>query len=105
MPSYAQDVASYPSLEYDLAFMDWIIWHVWMWKDSYYNDDDKSVVDDATYDLWWSNLLSLEKKHPEHVKSDSPTHEVGTAPATKPSVHEAPKLTMAQLKERLQLTS
>lgn len=70
------DVGPYPSDEYQRALMEWIIERVWAWKDGYYNKNG-SQVDDATYDLWWNNLLSLEKNYPHLVVEGTPTGAVG----------------------------
>ncbi len=56
--------------------MIWTVDRIRTWKDGYYNKDG-SGVDDATYDLWWSNLLHLEAKYPHLVVKDSPTGAVG----------------------------
>lgn len=75
-PPHPSEVASYPTEDYQRAFMIWIVWHIRTWKDGYYNKDG-SGVDDATYDLWWANLLAMEEKYPHLVVESSPTAAVG----------------------------
>lgn len=41
------------------------------WKREYYYGT--ASVDDATYDLWWKNLLFLEEKYPHLKDPNSPT--------------------------------
>jgi DNA ligase (NAD+) len=42
---------------------------------------DEPVVDDATYDRHYDELVALEAEHPELVAPDSPTQRVGAAPS------------------------
>ena len=94
-PPYAGDVAVYPSEAYQKALMDWVVWHIWAWKDDYYNSDQPvNKVDDATYDLWWANLLSLEDKYPHLIVEDSPTKAVGSMPKI------VKKLSLQELRDR-----
>lgn len=69
--------AEYPSDEWQQAYMDKIITDVVRWKNAYYNKDGGST-DDATYDLWWANLMHMERKYPHLIRSNSPTQSVGS---------------------------
>lgn len=90
-------MADYPSDEWQQDYMDSLVRDIVSWKDSYYNGDG-AKADDATYDLWWKNLLFMESKYPHLVRANSPTGYVGI-----PIEEEAPaprKLTMADLQAR-----
>lgn len=50
-------------------------------RETYYGQD-RSVVDDATYDAWMQRLEALERRHPELQGQDSPTLNVGAATST-----------------------
>lgn len=69
----------YPSEAWQLRNMERTIADIWRWKKAYYNTG-ATIVDDATYDLWWRNLLFLESKYPHLVRENSPTNAVGIAP-------------------------
>jgi DNA ligase (NAD+) len=66
----------YPSDEWQAAFMDRLADQIRKWRHSYYNR--QSEVDDATFDLWWRNLLAMEARYPHLKRADSPTDEVGS---------------------------
>lgn len=66
---------SYPDDEWQRANMEQIVQQVWEWKHAYYYG--RTSVDDATYDLWWRNLLFLEKRYPHLKVTNSPTDAVG----------------------------
>ncbi|HEY2310021.1 MAG TPA: NAD-dependent DNA ligase LigA [Gaiellaceae bacterium] len=42
-----------------------------------YHVEDSPVMEDATYDVLYDELVALEDEHPELVTPDSPTHRVG----------------------------
>jgi DNA ligase (NAD+) len=42
-----------------------------------YHVDDAPIMEDATYDALYDELVALEEEHPELVTPDSPTHRVG----------------------------
>lgn len=65
----------YPSDEWQQGFMDRLIDQIREWRYLYYNR--LPSVDDATFDLWWRNLLHMEKKYPHLKRDDTPTNEVG----------------------------
>jgi len=44
---------------------------------------DEPIVDDATYDRSYDELVALEEAHPELVTPDSPTQRVGAPPSSK----------------------
>ena len=48
--------------------------------DHYYYVKDESLISDYEYDLLFSELIKLEKEHPELVTPDSPTQRVGGEP-------------------------
>jgi DNA ligase (NAD+) len=48
--------------------------------DHYYYVKDESLISDYEYDLLFSELVKLEKEHPELVTPDSPTQRVGGEP-------------------------
>jgi DNA ligase (NAD+) len=48
--------------------------------DHYYYVRDESLISDYEYDLLFSELVKLEKEHPELVTPDSPTQRVGGEP-------------------------
>ncbi|MGJ9414304.1 NAD-dependent DNA ligase LigA [Aeromicrobium sp. CF4.19] len=50
-------------------------------RETYYGQD-RSVVDDATYDAWMHRLEAIERRHPELQGQDSPTLNVGAAAST-----------------------
>lgn len=70
-------MATYPSDEWQQQFMDKIVSDIVRWKNAYYNKDGGST-DDATYDLWWANLLAMESRYPHLVRPNSPTGYVGS---------------------------
>jgi DNA ligase (NAD+) len=80
MPRVQQPAPVYPSIAWQIQFMDKLITDIVRWKESYYNSG-QTDVDDATYDLWWRNLLAMEAKYPQLKRGDSPSTTVGTAPA------------------------
>jgi DNA ligase (NAD+) len=50
------------------------------WIDTWnkqYHDDDEPTVSDQEYDLYYRELISLEKQRPDLVTPDSPTQRVG----------------------------
>ena len=51
------------------------------WNHAYYVLDDPEV-DDAVYDAGMKELIELEKKHPELITPDSPSHRIGTEPVS-----------------------
>ena len=55
---------------------------------------DNPTITDQEYDDYYMELLSLEKKHPEYVREDSPTKRVGGAALDKfeKVTHEKPML-------------
>jgi DNA ligase (NAD+) len=50
----------------------------WLYE---YHVLDAPSVDDATYDRHYDELVELERKHPELITPDSPTHRVGAPPS------------------------
>lgn len=61
---------------------NWQLWdmldcveRVRKYKHEYYNEEP--TVDDRTYDLWWFNLLALEKKYPHLIQENTPSQTVG----------------------------
>jgi len=48
--------------------------------DHYYYVKDESLISDYEYDLLFSELVKLEKEHPELITPDSPTQRVGGEP-------------------------
>ena len=81
MPRVQLPAPEYPSLAWQLRYMDSLTADIRRWKESYYNAE-RTEVDDATYVLWWRNLMFLEQRYPQLMREDSPTTRVGTAPAT-----------------------
>lgn len=71
----------YPSDLWQKRYMRQLAAQILEWKDAYYNRDG-GTVDDATYDLWWNNLLFLEKKYPHLKDPNSPTFIVGAPTRT-----------------------
>lgn len=65
------------------------------WKREYYYGTPS--VQDAQYDLWWNNLLFLEKKYPHLKDPNSPTINPG-APLPEDTVADVPRLTLSQLR-------
>lgn len=61
----------------------------------YYVLDDPEIPD-AEYDRLFSELVALERAHPEYASADSPTQRVGATPATAfaPVVHDVPMLSL-----------
>ena len=45
-----------------------------------YHTEDKPEISDAEYDLYFKELLDLEKAHPNFVESNSPSQRVGSKP-------------------------
>ena len=45
-----------------------------------YHTEDKPEISDAEYDLYFKELLDLEKAHPNFVDSNSPSQRVGSKP-------------------------
>lgn len=66
---------------------------------------DSPLVDDATYDELFAELVGLESAHPELAVADSPTQRVGSAPAAAFTEvqHLAPMLSLANAKSELEL--
>lgn len=89
-------MAEYPSDEWQQQCMDGLVRDIVGWKNSYYNGSG-GKTDDATYDLWWKNLLFMESKYPHLVRPNSPTGYVGT-----PAAVAAPtkKLSLADMAAR-----
>ena len=61
-----------------------------------YHTEDKPEISDAEYDLYFKELLDLEKAHPNFVESNSPSQRVGSKPLdgfTK-SEHLSPMLSL-----------
>ena len=61
-----------------------------------YHTEDKPEISDAEYDLYFKELLDLEKAHPNFVDSNSPSQRVGSKPLegfTK-SEHLSPMLSL-----------
>jgi len=58
---------------------------------------DQPLVDDAVYDQWMRELLALEAAHPDLVRADSPTQQVGAPIAAQfsPVVHGEIMLSLA----------
>jgi DNA ligase (NAD+) len=44
-----------------------------------YHVEDEPIIDDATYDVLFDELVALEEEHPDVVTADSPTQRVGAA--------------------------
>ncbi len=82
----------YPSDEWQQAYMRQLASQIVHWKRLYYYGTPE--VDDATFDLWWHNLLFLEKKYPHLADPNSPTATVGAPLAEEPKLR---KLTLAEL--------
>jgi hypothetical protein len=61
----------YPSDAWQQRYMRELADQIAQWKQEYYYGNN--TVDDATYDLWWRNLLHLEGKYPHLKDPISPT--------------------------------
>lgn len=67
---------TYPDDDWQQNHMREIAAQIRVWKYEYYYG--RASVDDATFDLWWRNLLFLEQKYPHLADPDSPTSSVGS---------------------------
>ena len=67
----------YPSDLWQKRYMRQLADQIREWKHQYYYQT--ASVDDATYDLWWHNLLFMEEKYPHLKDPNSPTVSVGSA--------------------------
>lgn len=56
--------------------IDTLILQLNTWAKEYYENDNPSV-EDATYDKYYNQLLKIENKFPELIKSNSPSQKVG----------------------------
>jgi len=65
----------YPEDLWQKRYMRELAAQILVWKREYYYAI--ATVDDATYDLWWNNLLFLEKKYPHLKDPNSPTIDPG----------------------------
>lgn len=65
--------------------------------DDYYYNKDESLISDREYDQLFSELIQLEKKHPEYLTPDSPTQRVGGEPLKyfESFTHRKPMLSLA----------
>ncbi len=72
----------YPEDLWQKAYMRQLASQILQWKREYYYGS--TTVDDATYDLWWNNLLFLEKKYPHLKDENSPTINPGAPLAAEP---------------------
>lgn len=72
----------YPDDDWQRQHMREIAAQVRQWKHEYYYG--RASVDDATFDLWWKNLLFLESKYPHLKEENSPTDSVGADISTNP---------------------
>lgn len=87
----------YPEDLWQKRYMRQLGDQILQWKREYYYA--VSSVDDATYDLWWRNLLFLEAKYPHLKDPNSPTINPG-APLPEDEVVDVPRLSLAQMTVR-----
>lgn len=68
------------------------------WNYEYYTLDDPSVSDQE-YDRYMQELIRLEKQHPEFIRADSPTQNVGSNQLSSlpKVVHEIPMLSLGNV--------
>ena len=61
-----------------------------------YHEQNAPEIEDWEYDRLFRELESLERRHPELRRADSPTHKVGSAPVAEltPFVREVPMLSL-----------
>ena len=61
-----------------------------------YHTEDKPEISDSEYDLYFYELLELERSHPDLVDSNSPSQRVGSKPSDGfvKSEHLAPMLSL-----------
>lgn len=85
----------YPEDLWQKRYMRQLGDQILQWKREYYYAS--ATVDDATYDLWWRNLLFLESKYPHLKDPNSPTINPG-APLPKDTTEDAQRLTLSQLR-------
>jgi DNA ligase (NAD+) len=86
----------YPSDLWQKRYMRQLAAQIREAKVAYYNRDG-GTVDDATYDLMWTNLLFLESAYPHLKEHNSPTDIVGAPTAAEPA--EPPRrLTLAEMR-------
>lgn len=91
LPEYAP---TYPEDLWQKRYMRELAAQISQWKHEYYYG--RATVDDATYDLWWRNLLFLESKYPHLKDPNSPTIDPGAPLADIPD--RAPtRLTLQQM--------
>lgn len=67
--------------------------------DALYYQQDEPEISDAKYDALRRDLEALEQKHPDLIQSDSPTQNVGAAPAQgfKKVQHAVPMLSLSNV--------
>ena len=84
----------YPEDLWQKRYMRELAAQIVIWKSEYYYRT--ASVDDATYDLWWRNLLWLEQKYPHLKDPNSPTIDPGS-PLSEPVERETRKMNLADL--------
>ncbi len=84
----------YPEDLWQKRYMRELAEQIRTWKHEYYYE--RATVDDATYDLWWRNLLFLEGKYPHLKDPNSPTIDPG-APLSAEPVREPTRLTLREM--------
>lgn len=75
--------------------IDALISQIAEWNEAYYRDSAPTVPD-ATWDQAMRTLAELERQHPDLVRPDSPTHNVGSAPSElfASVVHRVPMMSL-----------
>jgi DNA ligase (NAD+) len=69
--------------------------------DRLYHQEDAPAISDAEYDALRARLLEIENEHPELATAESPTQQVGAAPAEKFAkvAHRVPMLSLGNIFE------
>ncbi len=92
----------YPEDLWQKQYMRQLASQIAQWKQEYYYSS--ATVDDATYDLWWNNLLFLEKKYPHLKDPNSPTINPGAPLADTPDLSPA-RLELGALQQTVRSAS
>lgn len=96
MPASPAREPVYPSDLWQKRYMRELADQILKWKMAYYYA--LPSVDDATYDLWWRNLLFLEEKYPHLMDPASPTITPGAPLPSDSPAPDVKRLSFADLR-------